>query len=157
MGRFPDESGPSAAAKTCTGTCTAPTVSASMLDPARPDGEQELPSWLTQSHFSVAARAMVRRKANPLTTRPSRPVAADHVAPPSVLSKAPAPRVPARTRPGLYGLNAMVVGTPLPLCFEVQVEPPSALLSNEPSELPAISASLFDGSTAKAKMADRPW
>src|ERR1700682_3830599 len=115
MGRFPDDSGPSAAAKTWMGTCTAPTVTASMLDPARPDGDQEVPSGLTYTPLSVPAKATVSEKANTLTIRPSRPPVADHVAPPSVLTHAPPPRVPARTRPGLYGLNAMVVGTDLPL------------------------------------------
>jgi hypothetical protein len=37
------------------------------------------------------------------------------------------------------------------------VEPPFPLLRREPSELPAIKAWLFDGSTASAKMAELPW
>jgi len=45
----------------------------------------------------------------------------------------------------------------LPVCTVAHVEPASVLLTREPSELPAINAWLFAGSTASAKIAERPW
>jgi len=94
---------------------------------------------------------------NARTVRPSSPVVDVHVTPPSRLAIAPAPPVPASTSPAVNGLKATVVKAALPECTEAQVIPPSALLKTEPSEFPAISAWLLDGSTARAKTADRPW
>src|SRR6202521_944375 len=107
--------------------------------------------------LSVAAAMVVRLKPKARTDRPSRPPGADQLAPPSRLSSAPPPRVPARTSPGLNGLNAIVVDMDLPVCTDVQVEPASPVLSSVPSELPAITTWLFAGSTARAKIAERPW
>src|ERR1700681_4458082 len=107
--------------------------------------------------LSVAAAMVVRLKPKARTARPSRPPGTDQLAPPSLLSRAPAPRVPASTRPGLNGLNAIVVVMDLPVCTDAQVEPASLLLSRVPSELPAITTWLFAGSTARAKIAERPW
>src|SRR5216683_2749845 len=80
----------------------------------------------------------------------------DHELPPSPLSRPPPPRVPARTSPGLNGLNAIVVGTAVPLCTDAHAAPPSVLLRSEPCELPAIRTWLLIGSTASAKIAERP-
>src|ERR1700674_6062421 len=107
--------------------------------------------------LSVAAATVVRLKPNARTARPSRPPGTDQFTPPSLLSNAPPPRVPARTSPGLNGLNAIVVAMDLPLWTDAQVEPASLLLSRVPSELPAITTWLFAGSTAMAKIAERPW
>ena len=57
----------------------------------------------------------------------------------------------------MNGLNAIVVEMDLPLWTDVQVEPASPVLSSVPSELPAITTWLFAGSTARAKIAERPW
>src|ERR1700694_3808819 len=121
------------------GVWTAATASASTLAFASPDCDQEPPSWLTKTPLSVPAAMRVRENAKVRTIRPSRPFAADQVAPPSLLTSPPLPRVPARTNPGVDRLNMMVVVTALPLCTDVHVEPPLVLLSREPSELPAIS------------------
>src|ERR1700693_591686 len=109
-----------------------------MVPAASPDGDHELPSSPVNTPLSVAAAIVVRLNPNARTARPSRPPGTDQVVPPSLLSRAPPPRVPARTSPGLNGLNAIVVGTDVPPWTEAHVEPPSVLLSNEPWELPAI-------------------
>src|ERR1700693_2764720 len=157
MGRFPDASGPSEAANIRIGTWTAAIAIASMLRSANPAWYHEPPSSLVNTPLSVAAAIVVRLNPNARTSRPSRPPGTDQVAPPSLLSRAPPPRVPARTSPGLNGLYAIVVGTDLPLCTDAHVEPASVLLSSEPCELPAIRTWLLIGSTASAKIAERPW
>src|SRR5258708_29409879 len=156
MGRFPAERGPSAAANMRIGTWTAATAIESMLMSATPDGDHELPSSPMKTPLSVAAAIVVRLNAKARTARPSRPLGTDQVAPPSPLSRAPPPRVPARTSPGLNGLNAIVVGTAVPLCTDAHADPPPVLLRGEPCELPAIRPWLLIGSTASAKMAERP-
>ena len=139
-----------------TGAWIAMVASASMLRVASPDDCQELPSWLTNTPLSVPAATIVREKLKTRTCLPSRPAATDHVVPPSWLTSPPEPRVPASTNPELNGLKTIVVKAALPVCTEVHVEPPSVLLCSEPSELPAISSWLLEGSTASAKIAVRP-
>src|SRR5258706_5018458 len=157
MGRFPDESGPSDAANIRIGTWTAATASESMLRSVSPDWDHELPSSVVKTPLSVAAAIVVRLNPKARTSRPSRPAGADQVAPPSLLSRAPPPRVPASTNPGLNGLNAIAIGTEVPLCTAVHVQAASTLLSSDPCELPAIRSWLLIGSTASAKIAERPW
>src|SRR6202171_1393671 len=107
-----------------TGAFTAGTAMASTLLSASPDCDHELPSWLRKTPLSVPATTRVRAKPKARTTRPSSPVTEDQVAPPSRLSSAPAPRVPASTTPGLNGLNTMAVGSALPVYTWFHVEAP---------------------------------
>src|SRR5579864_7564300 len=128
-----------------------------MLRLVRFVGDQVIASGLVKTPWSVPASVTVSANPKARTVRRSSPAAGAHVWPPSWLTSAPPPWVPARTRPALYGLKAIVVTTAVPECTEVHVEPPSVLLNSEPAELPARTAWLFAGSTARAKTAVWPW
>src|SRR5579872_3541339 len=94
---------------------------------------------------------------NTWTERPLRPLTGFQVTPPSRLSSAPLPRVPASARPPLNGLNTIVPTGAVPACAVIQLAPPFALRRIAPLELPAKTDWLFDGSTASAKIGDRAW
>src|SRR5579872_5578834 len=127
-----------------------------MLRFVRLVGTHVAASWLENTPWSVPANITVSANPNARTVRLSNPAAADQLWPPSRLTSAPPPCVPARTRPALLGLNAMVVTTAVPAWTVVQVEPPSTLLKRAPAELPASTAWLFEGSTARANTAVWP-
>src|SRR5260370_38252752 len=98
-----------------------------MLRLVSPDWLQSIPSGLRYTPWSVPAATSVSAKANTRTDRPSRPGAADQVPPPSLLTTAPEPRVPATTSPEGNGLYAMVVRLAFPVWTVFQLAPPFQL------------------------------